>query len=182
VARSGRPPDLLWPAPGAYARARAKRRGRARPSHRVCSPRARGLSAGVGGHVSACPVRAVHMVAGAAPLLRRARRAAVRDGHSRRARSSQTRCGPRRAGAPGAGRGVRKCFTGLGWVLDTTVLLSARRGAPAARARLDPRCQAGACRALAWARAGRSRTGRCPSACTASMPSNEWLAAREGAT
>ena len=111
-ARSGRPPDLLWPAPGAYARARAKRRGRARPgaaaknrparSHRVCrltydcSPRARGLSAGVGGHVSACPVRgrAVHMVAGAAPLLRWARRAAVRDGHSRRARSSQTRCGP----------------------------------------------------------------------------------------
>ena len=170
------------------------RRGRARPgaaaknrparSHRVCSPRARGLSAGVmwEGHVSACPVRAVHMVAGAAPLLRRARRAAVRDGHSRRARSSQTRCGPRRAGAPGAGRRVRKCFTGLGWALDPTVLLSARRGAPAARARLDPRCQAGACRALAWARAGRSRTGRCPSACTASMPSNEWLAAREGAT
>ena len=27
-ASSGRPPDLLWPAPGAYARARAKRRGR----------------------------------------------------------------------------------------------------------------------------------------------------------
>ena len=30
-ARSGRPPDLRWPAPGTYASARAKRRGRPRP-------------------------------------------------------------------------------------------------------------------------------------------------------
>ena len=68
----------------------------------VCSPGARGRGAGAGGRGSACPMRgrAVHMAAGAAPLLRRARRAAVRDGHSRRAWASQTRCGPLGRAAP----------------------------------------------------------------------------------
>ena len=104
--------------------------------------------------------RAVHMVAGAAPCSggRAAPRCVMGTPGVRASpkRGAGRWAEPHRAGAPGAGRRVRKCFTGLGWALDPTVLLSARRGAPAARARLDPRCQAGACRALAWARAGRA--------------------------
>ena len=82
---------------GAAGRARARPQKMAQHARAcVCSPGARGRSAGAGGRVSACPMRgrAVHMAAGVAPLLRRARRAAVRDGHSRRAWASQTRCGP----------------------------------------------------------------------------------------
>ena len=55
---------------------------------------------------------------------------------------------------------------------------------PCSGGRAAPRCVMGTpdVRARPKRGAGRARTGRCPSACTASMPSNEWLAAREGAT
>ena len=88
---------------GAAGRARARPQKMAQHARAcVCSPGARGRGAGAGGRGSACPMRgrAVHMAAGAAPLLRRARRAAVRDGHSRRAWASQTRCGPLGRAAP----------------------------------------------------------------------------------
>ena len=88
---------------GAAGRARARPQKMAQHARAcVCSPGARGRGAGAGGRCSACPMRgrAVHMAAGAAPLLRRARRAAVRDGHSRRAWASQTRCGPLGRAAP----------------------------------------------------------------------------------
>ena len=88
---------------GAAGRARARPQKIAQHARAcVCSPGARGRGAGAGGRCSACPMRgrAVHMAAGAAPLLRRARRAAVRDGHSRRAWASQTRCGPLGRAAP----------------------------------------------------------------------------------
>ena len=95
---------------GAAGRARARPQKIAQHARAcVCSPGARGRGAGAGGRCSACPMRgrAVHMAAGAAPLLRRARRAAVRDGHSRRAWASQTRCGPLGRAAPRRSPGAR---------------------------------------------------------------------------
>ena len=113
----GRPPRLLCPVPDVCARARLKRRAPARlgaaatkcgPCPRpLCSAALQAPGAGAGGSPGACTMRAPAAIPmeGTAPLLRGPQRAAVRDGHPRRAAVSQAGCpavGPR--GAAGAAR------------------------------------------------------------------------------
>ena len=124
-ARSGRPPDLLWPAPGTYARACAKRCGRPRPraaaknaQHARAAFAARGYEglATVREGASA-PARCAAALCTWLPAQRPCSggRAAPRcvmgtpGVRGRPKRGAGRWAAPRRGRAPGAGRRVRKC-------------------------------------------------------------------------